>query len=147
MPLSAAEIARLIPHAGRMCLLAEVLHWSAGTIRCISRSHRDANNPMRGPQGLPALCGIEYAAQAMAAHGRLSAMINETPRAGFIASVSDVVCGPKRLDAVDGDLLVEAELLAGDEERVLYQFALNAGGVELLRGKATVILDASQARK
>ena len=39
-------------------------------IRCVARGHRDADNPLRAGGELPALCGIEYAAQAMAAHGR-----------------------------------------------------------------------------
>jgi predicted hotdog family 3-hydroxylacyl-ACP dehydratase len=142
VPLSRAEIAALVPHAGRMCLLHEVLEWNAASIRCVSRSHRDADNPLRAGAGLPALCGIEYAAQAMAVHGALSAAVRERPRAGYLASVSDVVCQAERLDDLAQDLLIEAERLAGDGERVLYRFALFAGGTELLRGQAAVVLSA-----
>ena len=66
MRVGKADIAGMIPHAGRMCLLDEVVQWNAATIRCISRSHRDGSNPLRADSQLPALCGIEYAAQAMA---------------------------------------------------------------------------------
>jgi predicted hotdog family 3-hydroxylacyl-ACP dehydratase len=132
----------MIPHAGRMCLLDEVIEWTEATIRCISRSHREGDNPLRAGDDLPALCGIEYAAQAMAAHGRLSATVRETPRAGYIASVRDIVCQARRLDDLEHDLVIDAERLMGDEERVLYRFALFAGGMEILRGKAAVILDA-----
>jgi len=45
--LSKAEIARLIPHGGPMCLLDGVVRWDASSIRCASRSHRDQDNPMR----------------------------------------------------------------------------------------------------
>ena len=62
MRLSRAEIAELIPHAGAMCLLDGVLDWDASRIRCVSRGHRDAGNPLRVDGHLPALCGIEYAA-------------------------------------------------------------------------------------
>jgi predicted hotdog family 3-hydroxylacyl-ACP dehydratase len=140
-----AQIAAMIPHVGRMCLLDEVERWSDAAIRCISRSHRDADNPLRAGAELPALCGIEYAAQAMAVHGRLSAAVAEKPRAGFIVSVSDVVCRVRRLDDLEHDLVIEAERLAGDGARVLYRFALSAGEREILHGKAAAVLDAGGA--
>jgi predicted hotdog family 3-hydroxylacyl-ACP dehydratase len=147
VPVRRADIAKMIPHAGRMCLLDEVIAWTEATIRCVSRSHRDADNPLRAGPELPALCGIEYAAQAMAVHGRLSAIVRETPRAGYLASVRDVVCYARRLDDLEHDLVIDAERLMGDEERVLYQFALSAGGTEILRGKAAVVLDADRGRE
>lgn len=140
--LARAEIARLIPHAGRMCLLDEVAAWDASTIRCLARSHRDPGNPMRAAAELPALCGIEYAAQAMAVHGRLSAAVAEQPRAGYLASVSDVVCAARRLDELEGDLVIEAEKLAGDELRVLYVFKILSKNIEILSGQAAVVLAA-----
>jgi predicted hotdog family 3-hydroxylacyl-ACP dehydratase len=139
-PIGKAEIAAMIPHAGRMCLLDAVERWSDAAICCISRSHRDADNPLRAGAELPALCGIEYAAQAMAVHGRLSAAVADRPRAGYIVSVSDVVCRARRLDELDDDLVIEAERLADDGERALYRFALSSGGSEILRGKAAVVL-------
>lgn len=144
MRLGKAEIATMIPHAGRMCLLDEVERWSEAAIRCISRSHRDADNPLRAGAELPALCGIEYAAQAMAVHGRLSAAVAERPRAGYIVSVSDVVCRERRLDELEHDLVIEAERLAGDGARVLYRFALFAGDREILHGKAAAVLEAGR---
>lgn len=132
----------MIPHAGRMCLLDEVAAWDASAIRCLARSHRDPANPLRAGGELPALCGIEYAAQAMAVHGRLSSAVTEKPLAGYLASVSDVVCGVRRLDDLDAELVIEAEKLAGDEVRVLYRFALFSGSNEILQGKAAVVLSA-----
>jgi predicted hotdog family 3-hydroxylacyl-ACP dehydratase len=142
MPVGKAQIAGMIPHQGRMCLLDEVTQWDAATIRCIGRSHRDAENPLRAGAELPALCGIEYAAQAMAVHGRLSAAVMEKPRAGYLASVSDVLCSTRRLDDLEGDLVIEAERLAGDGARVLYSFRIFAGSTQVLSGKAAVVLDA-----
>jgi predicted hotdog family 3-hydroxylacyl-ACP dehydratase len=139
-----AEIAAMIPHAGRMCLLDEVERWSDAAIRCISRSHRDADNPLRAGTDLPALCGIEYAAQAMAVHGRLCAALPGKARAGYVVSVSDVVCRARHLDELADDLVIEAERLAGDGARVLYRFALFAGEREIVHGKAAAVLEADR---
>jgi predicted hotdog family 3-hydroxylacyl-ACP dehydratase len=142
MPLGKAQIAGMIPHAGGMCLLDEVAQWDAATIRCIARGHRDPGNPLRAGAELPALCGIEYAAQAMAVHGRLSAVLAETPRTGYLASVSDVVCHAPRLDDLEGELVIEAEKLAGDGASVLYGFRICFEDREILKGKAAVVLAA-----
>lgn len=135
------EIANRIPHAGDMCLLDGVIEWDATTIRCISRSHRDADNPLRSRDRLPALCGVEYAAQAMALHGGLSGAGGERARSGYLASVRDLVCHVERLDTLSGDLAIDAEKLLGDEHRVIYQFWLYSDGTELLSGRAAVVLD------
>lgn len=142
--LSKAQIARMIPHAGRMCLLDRVLAWDATTICCSSRTHRDPQNPMRVGNELPALCGIEYAAQAMAVHGGLSAATAGRPRTGYLASLRDVTCLQKQLDGLPGDLAVEAERLMGDEARVIYRFTVWVGETEILNGRATVVLDAER---
>lgn len=144
MRLSRTDIARLIPHAGPMCLLDGVLEWDASRIRCVSRSHRDAGNPLRVDGHLPALCGVEYAAQAMAVHGGLAGGARGKPRAGYLASLRDVACRRDRLDDLDGDLIVEAEHEAGDGNRVIYRFTLRVGVVEVLSGRAAVVLDAGK---
>ena len=141
--LTRADIEGLIPHAGAMCLLDGVLHWDAATIRCVSRTHRDAANPLRTGGLLPALCGIEYAAQAMAAHGGLAGTIKGKPGTGYLASLRNVACNDELLDQREGDLVVEAERLMGDEARVIYQFTLWVGEFEVLNGRATVVLDAA----
>lgn len=143
MQLDKAAIARLIPHAGAMCLLDEVTSWDEARIRCVSRSHRNANNPLRSGGRLPALCGIEYAAQAMATHGGLVGAVAVRPQAGYLVSVRGVSCTGSTLDQLEGDLVIEAERLAGDAERVSYRFAVSAADVEVLTGRATVVLDAA----
>jgi predicted hotdog family 3-hydroxylacyl-ACP dehydratase len=136
-----AEIAGLIPHAGTMCLLDGVVAWDENRIRCVSGSHRDPVNPLRANGQLPAICGIEYAAQAMAVHGGLAGRTKGRPRAGYLASVRDVVCRRERLDDLDGSLFVEAVRVLGDEERVIYEFRLWVGEAEILSGRAAVVLD------
>jgi len=146
MRVSRGEIARLIPHAGAMCLLDGVAEWDARRVRAVSRTHLDPDNPLRSGGRLPAICGVEYAAQAMAVHGGLSGKVAGRPRAGYLAALRDVVCSEPWLDAHDGDLVVEAELLLGDGERAMYGFTLRAGGTEILSGRATVVLDAGAER-
>jgi len=136
------EIVRLIPHAGAMCLLDSVLQWDAASIRCVTRRHRDQDNPLRSHGRLGALTGVEFAAQAMALHGRLAAGGAATPRHGLLVSLRQVACRRERLDDIDREIVVEAERLAGGESDAIYRFALRAGDVELLSGRAAVMLDA-----
>lgn len=71
--LQHADIARRIPHQGRICLLECVSARDTQQIRCEAGSHQGNDNPLRAHGRLGASCGIEYAAQAMAVHGALLA--------------------------------------------------------------------------
>lgn len=99
---------------------------------------------MRSGDTLLALCGIEYAAQAMAVHGAWDAKFDKKPRAGYLAALRDVACDRMRLDDVNDDLIIEAEKLMGDEARVIYQFSIQAGTDRIISGRATVVLDADK---
>jgi predicted hotdog family 3-hydroxylacyl-ACP dehydratase len=144
MRLTRDAIAALVPHAGAMCLLDGVTEWNDARIRCVSRTHLDTGNPLRSDGRLPALCGIEYAAQAMAVHGGLAGRTRGRPRVGFLASLRDVECRRDRLDDLDGELIVEAERLMGDETNVIYRFSVSVGPVEVLTGRAAVVLQAEE---
>ena len=141
MLLNRAGIAGLIPHSGAMCLLDGVVAWDALRIRCTSHSHFDPHNPLRADGRLPALCAIEYAAQAMAVHGGLAGSISAPPRAGFLASVRGVIINRDRFDDLEEELIVDAETNLGDAGRVIYQFAVHAGGLPIVSGRAAVVLD------
>ena len=147
--LSHDDIAKRIPHQGRMCLLERVVDWDAQRIRCEASSHRSADNPLRAHGRLGIACGIEYAAQAMAMHGVLTAQAAGTslaaPLAGYLASVRTVRLHASRLDDLQADLTVDAERVMGDANGVVYDFQVQAGNRILLSGRATVILDASIA--
>lgn len=148
MPLDRDWIAQRIPHAGAMCLLDRVLAWDADRLRCLATSHLRPDNPLRTGGRLSAVCGIEYAAQATAVHGALrTAGGGEAPRSGFLASVRNVEFHVRRLDTLDGDLVVEAERLTGEGNDALYQFRLLASdGRELLTGRLAVRLDAEAGK-
>ncbi|HNT38095.1 MAG TPA: hydroxymyristoyl-ACP dehydratase [Rubrivivax sp.] len=142
LPSNPAEIARLIPHQGRMCLLDAVLDCSPARIRCRARSHRDPANPLASEGALLSPAAIEYAAQAMALHGALNVRAGVTGRPGYIASARGVTLHVPRLDTVEGELQVEAEHLAGDERQVAYRFTvITEGGQALVDGRVTVVLD------
>lgn len=132
------EIAALIPHQGAMCLLYEVLSYDRDAISCRATDHRDPSHPLRDGGVLPAVCGVEYAAQAMAVHGALAGGVNVAP--GVLAAVRDLTLYVDRLDDVGEDLVVRAEKLLGDSARLLYEFTISAGGRELLHGRAAVVL-------
>jgi predicted hotdog family 3-hydroxylacyl-ACP dehydratase len=160
MRLDRAWIESRIPHHGPMCLLDEVIGWDTERITCISGSHRSADNPLRARGRLGIACGIEYAAQAMAVHGALVAAVEAgrsaagspaagspkpvSPAAGFLAGVRDVQFHVSRLDDVEGDLICDAVRVAGDRGTALYEFELRSGATRLLRGRATVVLDATE---
>jgi predicted hotdog family 3-hydroxylacyl-ACP dehydratase len=136
-----------IPHKGRMCLLDEVLDWETDRIRCASGGHGDAEHPLRAHGRLGIACGIEIAAQTMAVHGALSAAgTHDRPRAGLLAGVRSVLMYAPRLDDVRTDLICEATRMAGDAGTALYEFELSSAGTILLRGRATVVLDAGDPR-
>lgn len=144
MLVDKAEIERRIPHAGGMCLLDGVLEWNADTIHCRATSHHDPNNPLRRNGKLYAISGVEYASQAMAIHGALSGAVAGRPRAGYLASLRDVVCHRAWLDDGAEELIVSAERMMGDESRVVYGFSVSSGGEEIIAGRATVVLDISE---
>ena len=132
-------IAHLVPHGGAMCLLDRALAWDAEGIACEADRHRDPGNPLRRDGGLPAICGVEYALQAMALHGALLAD-GEAQPAGYLSSLRDVALGAERLDAVAGPLGVRARALAAEAGGFIYRFEVEGGGRVLLAGQAAIIL-------
>ena len=139
--LDAAQIAQLIPHQGDMCLLAGVTHYDKQSISCMAVSHRLVTNPLRENGLLHAICGVEYAAQAMAIHGALlSGQSDKPPRGGRLAGVRSLDLRVHRLDDIKADLEINATQIMGDDNSMVYEFTVDAAGRKLLEGKATVIL-------
>jgi predicted hotdog family 3-hydroxylacyl-ACP dehydratase len=136
-----------IPHQGTMCLLEEVLSWDAQTIVCRSTSHRSPDNPLRAHGRLGAACAIEYAAQAIAIHGALLQPMPsaDAGRFGLLASARDVELLVARLDDIQQDLRVSAQRLHSDSRGALYAFELHEQDCLLVRGRASLLLDAAKA--
>ena len=145
--LSHDGIAQRIPHQGRMCLLDQMLHWTDRQIECSATSHTAADNPLRSARGLLAPCAIEYAAQAMALHGALTAPAGVRASPGYLASVREVRLSVLRLDDIAGALQVRAQRLAGDASLVSYAFSVaDASGRLLADGRASVVLNSPLRR-
>ena len=147
MVLSRDAIAALIPHQGAMCLLEEVLSCDDDGIVCRAVSHRDAAHPLRDDGILPAVCGIEYAAQAMAVHGALmdrARRSGETDGSQARHARGSARRHPQRRAAgrYRGRPDRQRAQAVAENGRLLYEFALHAGGRELVRGRAAVSLAA-----
>lgn len=143
--MNAAEIAKLLPHAGRMVLLNDVLEHDADTIHCVARSHHDAGNPLREDGRLPAWCGLEYAAQAMAVHQRLCAGDAKAPARGFLALARELMLSQDLLDELPGELHIHAEKAFAQGGHSLYDFRLSSGGQPVLSGRVAVVLQRADA--
>ena len=133
-------LAMLVPHAGSMILLDRIEHWDATSILCRSRSHLQANNPLRRAGRLSAVCGVEYALQAAAAHGGLRAGAAQV--AGYVAAIRAVRLHVDRLDdPALGELRVIATLEHEEAGGILYGLLIEAAdGRVLLEGRASVAL-------
>ena len=145
-------IAARIPHAGAMCLLDRVVSWDESHIECAGRGCSPIGappHPLAQDGRLPATAAIEYAAQAMALHGRL---VQErllcpadgqapAPRRGFLAGLRSVRLHCRWLEEDCPVLRVRVERFAGDEVQVLYDFEVTGAG-PIAQGRAVVVLDA-----
>jgi predicted hotdog family 3-hydroxylacyl-ACP dehydratase len=131
-----AWIERHLPHKGAMCLLDQIVEWDETRVRAVTIRHRSADHPLRSRGALPAVCGIEYGAQAAAAHGALCA--SQPSGAGFLAGVRGVTLNARRLDDIASELQVEAEQLGASTAGVLYSFTVSGDGRVLVAGRVTV---------
>ena len=136
-----AALCRLIPHHGTMCLLDTVARWDDSSILCTAASHRDAMNPLRRDNQLEAICGLEYAAQAMAVHvGLLEQGKERRLTVGYLGGVKNLMLRAIRLDDVKGDLTIQATRLVGEVNCFIYAFRVSVGREEFLDGRASIFL-------
>ena len=136
-----ATLCRLIPHQGAMCLLDRVERWDRASILCMTSSHQDKANPLRRDNRLEAICGLEYAAQAMAVHVGLLEQGNQRRLAvGYLGAVKHLMLRAARLDNVTGTLTVQATRLVGEMSSFIYAFRVTADRQSLLEGRASIFL-------
>lgn len=136
--LSRTLICERLPHAGASCLLECVSEWDAHGIRCTATSHHNPHNPLRNTDGLAAISGVEYAAQAIAVHRSL-VFADPTPRAGFLAGLRNLGLAADWLHDLAGALDIVATKVGDDSKGAIYDFRIEAADRLLLWGRATVI--------
>ena len=135
-----ADILALIPHQGAMCLLDRVLSWDDERIECAAASHRSPDNPLRDGAGLRALHLCEYGAQAMAVHGGLLARrAGASAAPGLLVSLRAVRLHVARIDALDGELRIEALRLLDGGQALQYAFKAWHRDALLAEGRAAVM--------
>jgi predicted hotdog family 3-hydroxylacyl-ACP dehydratase len=138
-------LAALVPHAGSMCLLDEVVSWDETHVCCRSASHRRSDHPLRRDGFLPAIHLLEYAAQATAVHGGLVASAGGSPApAKYLAAARDFDLHLISLDDIQADLCIDAERLLAMGDSVLYRFHASADGRVLATGRLTIVPPAGQ---
>jgi predicted hotdog family 3-hydroxylacyl-ACP dehydratase len=134
-----AHILRLIPHQGAMCLWDAVPSWDDARIRLLAHSHRDPTHPLRSNGLLRAVHLCEYGAQAMAVHGGLLAQRAGSAAApGFLVSLRGIELSVTRIDDLQDDLHVHAEMQSVDDASLLYAFRVEHAGCRIGEGRAMV---------
>jgi predicted hotdog family 3-hydroxylacyl-ACP dehydratase len=136
-PLDRAWLAAHLPHQGSMSLLDEIVHWDFAHLTARTSSHRAQTNPLRRAGALPVACGIEYGAQAVAAHG---ALLGGSPARGLLASARGVTFHVDRLDDIAQPLEILVERVGGGAAGLLYRFGVRAEGRALIDGRLTIAL-------
>ena len=134
----APNIADLIPHQAPMVLLDSIIRWDDGYILCRALSHVQADNPLRDAGELSVFAGVEYAAQAMAAHASLRTDGQPAQR-GMIATASRLTPACQWLDEYPAPLSVRVELLASNTTSSMCQFQITSGTSQLLSGQLTAL--------
>ena len=135
------QIRTLIPHAGTMCLLDNVIDWDDESIVCITNTHRDEANPLRHDGRLTALHALEYGAQAAAIHGGLRARAaGTTAPACYLAALRDAHLYVDRLDDLASPLEVRAKRLFGDAGNTVYQCEVATGDIRVADARVTIML-------
>jgi predicted hotdog family 3-hydroxylacyl-ACP dehydratase len=137
--LNSEEICRLIPHAGDMCLLDEVIEWDDKSIVCHTRSHWNNNHPLREHGRLAAVHAAEYGAQALAVHcGLIALRDGESVCPGYLVSLRDLKLHVSRLDILESVIAVTAIRLMADTGNFIYEFQLKECDRLVAGGKAIV---------
>ncbi|MBE0468951.1 MAG: hypothetical protein IBX55_05485 [Methyloprofundus sp.] len=136
-PISQAQFAHLIPHAGSMMLIDQVDSWTDKQIHCSTQSHLASDNPLRLNNSLSVMHLIEYGAQSMAIHGGLLA---DKSSPGFLVAVRGAHFHIDSLDSISSALHIEASAELKIENGAVYAFRItDSHDLLLLDARATVV--------
>ena len=132
---------QLVPHAGNMCLLEQVVSWDQQSVVCSTRSHKSLENPLRSDDQLSAIHAVEYGAQAVAVHGGLLAHEKgEAIKPGYLAALRQIKLHCSRLDEIESALTVAATQLLSDTGNLMYSFTVTADNQAIADGRVMIIV-------
>jgi predicted hotdog family 3-hydroxylacyl-ACP dehydratase len=135
------DIASLIPHQGKMCLLERVVDYDEHAITLATATHRSPDNPLRVNGRLRAIHLCEYGAQAMAVHGALRSQKQGRKAApGMLVALRAVTFARDYVEDLPGNLLVTASCLQASAASLQYHFSITHDGVVIAEGRAAVVL-------
>ena len=147
MDCAHANISHLIPHQGAMCLLDSIEAWDENHIICRATSHHRPDHPLRDDSGLRALCGIEYGAQAIAAHAALLGELNAgSLSSGVLASARDVTTTRSHLNDLAGPLTIRAMLVMTHGQGSIYDVLIIGDGKAVVTGRLSVMISIANAQ-
>jgi predicted hotdog family 3-hydroxylacyl-ACP dehydratase len=140
MNVSRADVERMLEHAGDMCLLDCTTEWDNQNIYC-SAPAPQAGHPLMRDGRVPAIAGVEYAAQAAALHGALldTAM---TPRAGMLAKLRDITLHRPWFPASKKSLMIHAKLISRTDGGCMYSFEVTSEQQTITSGSLMVVFTA-----
>lgn len=141
--LNREQLLTLIPHAGDMCLLDRVVEFGSDSIHCETASHREVTNPLRRADTLSAIHLVEYAAQAMAAHGAMRS--DGKARPGMLAALREVRLHVRFIHDIPGNLSVRATRRIANRDGLIYEFSVSAADQPLCEGRIAIALDPALA--
>lgn len=137
-PDKSAAIDTLIPHAGAMVLLDQVVACDNEQVHCRANLSQIADHPLAHRGQLPTTALPEYAAQAMAVHSALTGPCRTVPREGRLVALPEF---DLTTDHIEAPVLIDvhATCVGGDDSGALYTFRIVDGERSLASGRATVM--------
>jgi predicted hotdog family 3-hydroxylacyl-ACP dehydratase len=129
-------ISEIVPHGRPMLLLDRLVSYSGDLVTCEVQIRPDS--PFMSEGGVPAIVGVEYMAQCVAAYAGLSARAKGEPvRIGFLLGSRSLRIGVD-VFAPGDRLIIEARRIWGEEVLGSFACQVRRGDEILLEGNLTV---------
>ena len=132
------SIDAMLPHAGAMVLIDEVVAHDGQQIHCRARIGSLADHPLARDGVLPSTALVEYAGQVMAIHGAVAAGPGDPILMGRLAALPTLHLTGDRVEA-PATLDVHVQREGGDSSGALYVFRVLSNQRTLASGRATVM--------
>jgi len=137
---SPADIAGLLPHAGKALMIEHVRRWDDAEIEVATTRHHAPDNPLRRDGRLAAVHLAEFAAQAMAIHGGLKTVAaGGAPQPALLVSVRDLRVQRDYIDDLAGELIIVARILLANTGNWQYEFVVRHAGESIATGRVAAI--------